>query len=391
MWQTGTIRVARIGDIAIDIHVSFGLVILWGAWQGWSQYGGSFGIVYGIFAVTLFFACILIHELAHSLQARALGLVVRRITLLPIGGVAHLETPPSQAWHELVISLVGPFANLGLAVAFVILGLTAAGSLSVIAWADLLRFIAEPGLVGLSFYLALVNLSLFLFNMLPAFPMDGGRALRAALAMAMGFVPATRLAAWIGRLVAIGMVVAGIAGLIRSTSLDIPFDILLIVVAAVVYLGANNEELFVRRRWALSRVEVGDVLKARPEILAPWDTISQTLVTRLFQHDHILPVVVEDRLVGLLTFSEARRFAHQTNAVTVAHAMRTDFPVLQLRDTVWVALQEMSAVNLAALPVVENNVFLGMVSLDDISHAWRFASRHNGRGDATLVSGDMLK
>ena len=192
MWQTGTIRVARIGGIAVDIHFTFALVVLWGAFSGWQR-----GPVLGVLAILLLFGCVLLHELAHGLQARASGLVVRRVILLPIGGLALLETPASKPWQELVIALAGPLLNLGLAaaagIAILIIDPAYAFTLDVFT-----RTTLAPGIEGALLYLLSINLSLFLFNMLPAFPMDGGRVLRASLALMAPYVVATRISAWIG-------------------------------------------------------------------------------------------------------------------------------------------------------------------------------------------------
>ena len=114
MWRTGSIRIARISGIAIEVHVTFILVIFWGAWQGWSQYGGLIGALYGVLLMILLFGCILLHELGHGLQAHAFGLAVRRITLLPIGGLAQLESPPAYPLHELTIALAGPLVTWAL-------------------------------------------------------------------------------------------------------------------------------------------------------------------------------------------------------------------------------------------------------------------------------------
>jgi CBS domain-containing protein len=156
----------------------------------------------------------------------------------------------------------------------------------------------------------------------------------------------------------------------------------------MVFLGARQEEVYVRRQRALVRVEVHQVALRTAETLAPWDTISGNLIAKLFKQEQALPVIVEGRVVGLLTYHDLRRvYRHGDSPLTVAHVMRTSFPCLRLRDTLWVALQEMNACQLAALPVVDNGLYLGVVRLDDINHAWRFAMRRK-RGLSTLVSGD---
>ena len=389
MWHNGAIRVARLGGIAVDIHLTFGLVILWGAWQGWLQYGGLPGAAYGILAILLLFLCVLLHELGHARQARALGLVVRRVVLLPIGGLASLETYPAYPRHELVIALAGPLVNLGLAF---LTGVLVSFLIPPGAWGKhlLLSFFSAPTFSSVLLYLLAANVILFLFNMLPAFPMDGGRVLRAGLALVLDYEVATRIAAWLGRLMAVGMAIIGAVGWPPA---GVPPSPAMLVIAIVIFLGARHEELYVRRQRALVRVEVGDICQRSVETTAPWQVVTTGLIRKLFRYEGAMPVVVDGRLVGLLTYQDVQRGMRRYNSnskVTVAHLMRTEFPVLKLRDTLWVAFREMDSFQLPVLPVVEDGVFHGVVNLDDINHAWRFVLRGRARRSAGLRSGDTV-
>jgi Zn-dependent protease len=337
----------------------------------------------------LLFGCILLHELGHGLQAHAFGLAVRRITLLPIGGLAQLESPPAYPLHELTIALAGPLVNLGLAL-ILITATYLLQPFTISNWIDqaILIFFSPPTVTGLLLYLFGANLILFVFNMIPAFPMDGGRVLRSGLALIVDYELATRIAAWIGRVLAVLM--SGI-GLIGWPPAHIPPNPLMLVLGVMVFFGARQEEFYVRRQRALIRLEVSDLTRPSAEIIAPWDALTGSLVARLFQHDHTLPVLVEGRLVGLLTYQDVRR-AYNSGidpSSTVAHVMRTTFPNLKLSDTLWVALQEMNSFQLAVLPVLENGLFQGVISLDDINRAWQFAGRHRGPVKAMPLSGDI--
>jgi Zn-dependent protease/CBS domain-containing protein len=382
VWRDGAIRVARVGGIVIDIHFSFGLVLFWGAWEGWSRYSNYSGALYGLLAVALLFACILLHELGHALLARALGINASRITLLPVGGLAQFESSPAYAWQELIIVLTGPLVNLILALVLGVSIYFLQPPLSLADWPSYLFSLYPPTLTGLALYLVGANIALFLFNMLPAFPMDGGRTLRASLALVLDYEMATRLAAGLGCALAILMIVLGLAGWPSVGLMPNPF---LLIVAVVVVMGAYQEERHVRRQRALVRTEVGSICQLPSQVIAPWDTVSPPLVRRLFKRERALPVMVGDRLVGLLTHAGAQKGARRRQPVTVAHLMRSDFPILQPHDTLWVALQEMDNSQLYYLPVVDNGIFLGLVSLDHIEDAWRPVSRR--RDTAGLVSG----
>lgn len=388
MWQVGTIRIGRIGGIAIDLHITFPLVFLWAVWQGWYLYPGSvWGVAYWIVLTLLLFVCILLHELGHGLQAKMFKLATRRIILLPIGGLAQLASPPAYPSHELLVALAGPMVNLLLA------GMAAIAShLSNPFTSDnwlahsITSFYTAPGLDGLLFYLLSANLVLFISNMLPAFPMDGGRVLRAGLAIILNYELATRLVAWLGRFMALAM---GAFGLFGWPPAHFPPNLLLVLFAVMIFFGAEYEEMVVRQQRALVRVEVGAITRRLPEALAPWDAITGNLIAKLFHKEQVVPVLVEDRVVGLLTYHEVRRAQDRGSTLTVAHAMRTHFSCLRLTDTLWVALQEMNALQLSMLPVVDNGVFQGMAHLEDIKHAWKVRPRRQGE-KAALASGDTL-
>ncbi len=386
MWFSGELRIGKVGGIAISVHPTFALVLIWAAWQGLIQYGNLAGAGYSVLSIGLLFACVLLHELGHGIQAHALGLPVRGITLLPFGGLIQLETNPSHPWQELLVALAGPLVNLGLAMTIWIV-VALIQPLGIRGWSDYILFRATPGVNTLLLYLMWANVILFLFNMLPAFPMDGGRVMRGALAILSNYETGTRIAAWLGRILAVGLVIIGLFGWPPS---GVVINPLLLVVAAVVYLGAHQEDLYVRRRRALVRVEVGDVCHTVSEALAPWDPVTRTLARRL-KGNRALPVMVGERLVGLVTAYDMRRPLGKVNSLTVAHIMRSDFPLLRPHDTLWVALQEMSANQLATLPVVQGNAFCGLVSLDDVRNAWRFSARHRRRTEPTPVSGDVTR
>lgn len=363
MWRYGSIRVARVGDIAIDIHLSFILVLIWGAWQGWAGYGTLAGAAFGVTATLLLFAGVLLHEFGHSLQARAFGLSVRRITLLPIGGFAELANSPSHYWHELLVALAGPVVNLGIALIVGSIAYTIQ-PFSLTNWADYLLFATPPGLMTLLLYVFWVNMLLFVSNMFPAFPMDGGRVLRAALAILTDYSAGTRLAAWIGRLLAVGLVIVGAQsvgnGLPSATSL------VLFVVALMMWVGAQQEQAYVRRRRALLQVEIEEVCRQSRDVIAPWDPVTRRLANRAARAGGVLPVAVDGRVVGLLPAADARQAARRSRSTTVAHIMQTRFPVVGPQETLWVALQEMSTYQLAALPVMHGDDFYGIINLDDI-------------------------
>lgn len=388
MWRSGGIRIARIGGISLEIHLTFALAIAWGAWQGWMWYGSLPGIAYGILAVALLFLCVLAHELGHGLQARLFGLSVRRIILLPVGGLAEMASPPAYPWHELLIALAGPMTNLFVMGALAAI-LSTQMSLDIHGWAQYLLLPLSPDLTNILSYLLWVNAALFFFNMLPAFPMDGGHIIRSAFAIWTDYELGTRIAAWLGQLLALALLAATAVGWLTQWFRINPVFLML---AGVVYFGARHEDLLVRRQRALVRVEAGSVCQPPAMTLAPWEGVTKGLVAQLLETGLTVPVMVSDRVVGLLTYHDVHRRKKLAYPVTVAHVMQTDFPTVAPHDTLWVALQEMARAQTDIVPVVWGSTFMGIVRLSDVENAWRFARRRQKRAPfVSIFSGDGVR
>lgn len=273
----GTVR-----GTVIRIHVTFFLLLAWiGAMH--AMHGGLAEAVAGIVFVAVVFGCVLLHELGHAAAARRYGIATPDITLLPIGGLARLESIPEEPWREIFVAVAGPAVNVGICILIALLlggvpgpeeGLTvedpAAGFLPRLFW---------------------VNAFLVLFNLLPAFPMDGGRVLRAVLAMRMGHVAATETAARVGQGIAF---LLGLAGLFGAP--------LLIFIALFVYLGAAGEAAEAGFRAATRGLSAADAMETRFEALPPTADVGAAAEALLRSPQQDFPVVDgAGRLMGLLT------------------------------------------------------------------------------------------
>jgi Zn-dependent protease len=192
-----SINLFRLFGIQLAVHASFGLLLAYFGWRGW-QYGGLFGMLWSMALIVLFFGCVVLHELGHSLTARRYGVRVPRILLLPIGGMAEMEQIPRRPAAELLITVAGPAVNF----AIVLLLLP-------VLWGPLLSQvpIEEYSLIGMLAELWWGNLIMGTFNLLPVFPMDGGRIFRALLAYRLPYLRATRWAVTVGRVLALGLAV----------------------------------------------------------------------------------------------------------------------------------------------------------------------------------------
>jgi Zn-dependent protease/CBS domain-containing protein len=223
-----SIRLFDVGGTAVRIHVTFFLLLAWIAATHWAR-GGTAAAIDGVVFIVALFVCVVLHEFGHIIAARRYGIRTSDITLLPIGGVASLERMPEKPSQEIVVALAGPAVTLVIALALIFL-LEARFDLSQMAQLEQ----AQSTLTG---RIAAANLVLFAFNLIPAFPMDGGRVLRALLAVWMGFTRATRVAASIGQGLAI---IFGFLGLFGNP--------LLVLVAVFIFLAASGEAGYVQAR-----------------------------------------------------------------------------------------------------------------------------------------------
>jgi Zn-dependent protease/CBS domain-containing protein len=366
----GTIRLGRFHDVDIGLHVTFLPVLAWAAWLGTIQYGGIDGAAFGTLAVMLLFACVLLHEVAHSVQANACGIEVQYIVLLPIGGLASLDVAAIKPRDEVRIALSGPLANLGLGAILAGVILMAASGSTLDVTTLTLQSLQQPSILGLLAYLAMANLTLGLFNLLPAFPLDGGRALRAALSVQMPFEAATHRAAIAGRSVGAGRGAVGVMLLLMGGLTD---GLALTIVATVLYAGATYEDRIVRRHAALYNWTVGQLPMTSAQTVTPDEPLSSTLDT--ITRGGVVPVVVgeQSRLVGLVTAHELLRMAgHGTfDDLSVAHAMRTRFPTVRPADPLWIAYEKLQRFQLFTIPVVERSSLCGLVTLSDIRQVLR--------------------
>jgi Zn-dependent protease/predicted transcriptional regulator len=352
-----SLLVGVVFGVEIRVHASFVLILAFGAIQWGTTYQAR-GALFGALLMLCLFLCVVLHELGHSLVAKAFGLPVREIILLPIGGVSRMEKNPEKPIHELVISIVGPIVNL--VIAAVLFGIAGTGFSPAEKGALLKGTALPPSSRAAVVWLIGANVLLALFNMIPAFPMDGGRVLRALLALVIGPRRATAAATAIGQLIAIAL---GLLGVFTG-------NILLALVALFIFLGAGQEHMEERARVVLGTLKVGDAYNKYAITLAPGDLVSRVVDYLLTSYQPDFAVVQGGRLLGVVTRdSILKQLAGGTEDAYVAGMMDRE-PVRvqasQALDEVRHQLMEKGA-RLAA--VFEGERFLGLVSLEDIAEA----------------------
>jgi Zn-dependent protease len=346
----GSWRMGHLAGIRVQMHWTFLILIAWVVLEYALQGANPAEVLLGIVLVLLVFACVVLHELGHALTARRFGIRTRDITLLPIGGVARLERMPDEPRQELLVAIAGPAVNVVIAAALWLL-LEGTGSLTGLA--DATRI--GGSLLGTLMY---VNILLVGFNLLPAFPMDGGRMLRALLAMRLPYARATRIAANAGA----GMAVLfGFAGLILVN----PF---LLFIALFVYLGAQSEAHQTINRVALEGLTVRDAMMTRFTMLPEDATLGQAAEELLAGAQQDFPVTADGRLLGVLGRSAlVVQLRQRGPAATVGEFAANGCDTASEGESLEEALARMREGHCNSIPVVRDGKVVGMLTLENVS------------------------
>lgn len=362
-------RIARIKGIDIRVHITFALLLVWAAveWGLWRGLGLA-GALYGVVSIGLLFVCVTLHELAHSLVAQRYGATVRGITLLPIGGVAYLEGKPERPAQEFWMALAGPAVNIVLAVLIGIVTLPLLSWRLLDGFGALIRVLDGLGPERLLVDLLQANIGLAVFNLLPAFPMDGGRVLRSLLASQMDELDATRIA------VRVGQGLAVLLGLIGLLGIMVPFlgTMNLILIAAFIFFGAQQEWREAQLMAALRRVPASAALIRGGVVLAPYDLLSRAIDIALRGSQKDFAVFDRGYLVGLLTREDVSEgFRKYGPDIAVGQVMNTNFPVANANGTLLDLQRKLKASGRSAISVVEEGRFVGLATLESVRNALR--------------------
>ena len=289
--RSWSLRLGRFFGIDVFVHWTFWILIAWVLLLHFRGSGAAEAAV-GVAFVLALFVCVVIHEFGHALTARRFGIVTRDITLYPIGGIASFEGMPERPGQEFLVAIVGPMVNLVIA-ALLYLLLAAAGRLPSLDALDNADTITQ---LPFLYSLLLANVMLAVFNLVPAFPMDGGRALRALLSFRMDKVTATRIAAGLGQMLAIIFVFLGFFS-----------NFWLVFIGLFIFIGAGSEVAYARVQSALAGLTVSDAIMHRFTILDPNSTLGEAADALINGQDTAFVIADEERLVGLLTKDEIIR------------------------------------------------------------------------------------
>lgn len=351
-----TLKLGRFAGIDVFLHTTFFLMIFWIGITYWIQENSIAAVISGVGFILALFASVVLHEYGHALTARKFGVKTKDITLYPIGGVARLERIPENPREELWVALAGPAVNV----------VIAAGLFLWLVITSPLESLSNFSLGGGSFIerLMITNLVLVGFNLIPAFPMDGGRVLRALLAMRLEYTAATQLAATIGQGLAF---VFGFIGLFSN-----PF---LVFIAFFVWIGAQNEAKMVRMKSALEGIPVSRAMLTNFEAVSPDDPLSRVIDYVLTSDQKDFPVVADGQVVGILSESGLLEGLRQNGEETlVGTVMQTSFKTADSYEMLETAFARLRDCTCHTMPVFHNGELVGMVTMDNIGEFIRIQS-----------------
>ncbi|HTD88179.1 MAG TPA: site-2 protease family protein [Candidatus Binatia bacterium] len=332
------------------VHWTFFLLIGWIFTMHMMAGRGPAAAAMGVVFILTLFGCVVLHELGHALAARRYGVATRDITLLPIGGVARLERIPRNPTHELVVALAGPAVNVAIAVV-ISLGLLAAHKA---------QWIRNVSALQGNFFVQLMAVNIFLvaFNLIPAFPMDGGRVLRALLARRMNYARATMLAARIGQGMAVLLGVGGVFLLGNP---------MMLLVALFVFFGARTEAGALQVTDSLTNVQVQDAMMTNFRVLNAEDPLAVAAEELIHGSQQDFPVTDGEQVVGILTRADLVAGLAQIGPERrVREVMRPNCAIVSATDHLEKPYEMLRGENCSTVPVVREGHLVGMITLENI-------------------------
>jgi Zn-dependent protease len=348
-----SLKLGRFAGIDVYMHATFMLLVGWVALVHWRQGQSITAAMAGVAFILAVFLCVVLHEFGHALIARRYGIKTRDIILLPIGGVARLERLPTNPLQELWVALAGPAVNIVIAFGlFLWLNFTASfepiQKLTVTTGPFVERILA-------------VNLFLVFFNMIPAFPMDGGRVLRALLATRKEYSRATQIAASIGQGIAVFF---GFIGLFYN-----PF---LLFIAFFVWVGAAQEASMAQMQSALGGIPVQQAMLTDFRSLHKNDSLDRAMELTLAGSQKDFPIMDNGRIEGILTQTDLlKALTERDRYPTVTSAMQNNFVTVNSLEMLESALAKLKDCNCHTLPVTLNGKLVGLLTMDNLGEYMR--------------------
>jgi Zn-dependent protease len=348
-----SLHLGRIAGVKIVVHWTFVFLIAWVVFLELQRGSDAYGIMLMILFVLSIFGCVVLHEMGHSLMARKFGIETKRITLLPIGGVASLERIPEEPKKELLIAVAGPAVNI--VIALLLLPFVNFGRAMQLMENEA-QHVITPG--TFLFALFSVNLLLVAFNAIPAFPMDGGRVLRALLSFKLNRVKATSIAAGLGQVLAVGFFFFGLM-----------YNPFLILISIFVFFGAYSENMIVQHLELLKGYRVKDAMMTKFARLQPDNTLKDAVDKLLEGPDNDIIVCEEEKLIGVVPKNVLIDSLKDKNMEKkVSEIMETDFVAFESNNKLSEVYSDFQRAKKSIYPVVEKGKLVGAIDMANINH-----------------------
>jgi len=340
------LNLGSVSGIKIIVHWTFFFLILWVVFDELKRGGTTESILFNVAFVLAIFFCVVLHELGHALTAKRFGINTEKITLLPIGGMASLDKIPESPKQELLVVIAGPLVNVFIAVLLYLIA--PIQELVNINFTENIETFSDFTLQNFLLYLFIVNVGLVIFNIIPAFPMDGGRILRALLAMKIDRVKATQIASSIGQFMALVFLLVGLL-----------FNPFLVFIALFIFLGAYGENQMVLHLSMLKGHTVEDAMMVNITIFKPEDSIDLVVDKIISSTETNFVVVKDSSIIGLLYHQDI--IENSNKNILVKDIMVTNFKVLDIDDDLKEVYSSIQSKRKSFFPVVENEKLVGAI------------------------------
>lgn len=341
-------KIGEFAGIGLFVHATFPLLLAFAALPALIYDGDVTQSLTSVAFILVLFVCVVLHEYGHALAARRYGIKTQDITLLPIGGVARLERMPDKPWQEFVVAAAGPMVNV----------IIAAGLFVVLLFAGVTVPSLGLGRGNESFLeqLLTINIVLVLFNLIPAFPMDGGRILRAFLATQTDYAKATHYAALLGQGIAVLFAIGGFL-----------VNPLLVVTAIFIFMGAQGEAQMAQQRSKMTGFTAGQAMRTNFRALGSYESLASAVDSMMSTAQRDFPIVEQGRVVGLLTRDLLLKGLRQFGAqAPTAQVMQREVKTVEATESLAGAAETIQANEFAAVPVTQNGTLVGMLTPDSI-------------------------
>lgn len=346
------LNLGRVSGIKIKIHWTFFFLMAWIVFDELKRGGNIESVLFNISFVLAVFICVVLHELGHALTAKRFGINTKNITLLPIGGMARLDKIPESPKQELLVVIAGPLVNV--VIAILLYFIAPVQAYTNLNFTETFETLMSFTLQNFLFYLFIVNVGLVLFNLIPAFPMDGGRILRALLAMKMNRVKATQIAASIGQFIAVIFLLIGL--------LYNPF---LVFIALFIFIGAYAENKMVQHLALLSDHTVEEAMLLNITTFKPKDSLDIVVNKIISGAENNFVVVDNDSVKGVLYHNNI--IENSNRNILVEDIMSKTFMTIKSTDKLNKIYQLIHSNKQEFIPVVNNGKLIGAIDAINLS------------------------